>query len=40
MGYELLSTRWNDFAVALIKFSTDKNVVVRQAACYGLGIYS
>jgi hypothetical protein len=40
LGYELLKVRWNDFLIPLLKYSIDKNVVVRQAACYGVGIYA
>jgi hypothetical protein len=40
LGYELLKARWNDFLIPLMKYTLDKNVVVRQAACYGVGIYA
>lgn len=40
LGYELLQNRWADFLVPLLKYAVDKNVVTRQAACYGLGIYA
>lgn len=40
LGYELLQVRWNDFLVPLLKYALDKNVVTRQAACYGIGIYA
>lgn len=40
LGYDLLQARWVDFLTPLIKYALDKNVVTRQAACYGLGVYS
>jgi hypothetical protein len=40
LGFELLQVRWNDFLMPLLKYSLDKNVVTRQAACYGLGVYA
>ena len=38
LGYELLQPHWESFSNALIKFSLEKSCVLRQAACYGIGI--
>lgn len=40
LGYQLLNVRWNDFRIPLLKYSIDKNVVIRQAACYGMGVFA
>lgn len=40
LGYEILKGRWADFLIPLLKYALDKNVVIRQAACYGIGIYA
>lgn len=36
----MLQARWIDFLTPLIKYALDKNVVTRQAACYGIGVYA
>ncbi len=40
LGYEILQTEWFQFANILAKFSQEKSCVLRQAACYGLGIFA
>lgn len=40
LGYELLKARWGDFLLPLMEYTKDKNVAVRQAACYGMGLYA
>lgn len=38
LGYELMQVQWFNFGNALMKYTNDKSCVLRQAACYGLGI--
>lgn len=40
LGYEILQAEWFGFANILAKFSQEKSCVLRQAACYGLGIFA
>lgn len=40
LGYEILQAEWFDFANILARFSQEKSCVLRQAACYGLGIFA
>lgn len=40
LGYEILQAEWFQFANILAKFSQEKSCVLRQAACYGLGIFA
>lgn len=40
LGYELMASKWNDFATALKMFSSDKSCQVRQAAVYGIGMFA
>ncbi|CAG9316104.1 unnamed protein product [Blepharisma stoltei] len=40
LGQGLVENSWNALGEALIKFAADPNDAVRQAACYGLGIYA
>lgn len=40
LGYEVLQNEWFQFANILAKFSEEKSTVLRQAACYGLGIFA
>ena len=39
LGYELLPKEWFEFGNLLLKYMTQKSCVLRQAACYGLGIF-
>ena len=38
LGYELLQTHWASFSQVLLKYTSEKSCVLRQAACYGVGI--
>lgn len=40
MGYELLNTHWGSFATILVTYTNEKSCVLRQAACYGLGVFA
>lgn len=40
LGYTRLSKHWEEFGKVLIGFCQYKNCELRQAACYGLGIYA
>lgn len=40
LGQKLVESSWNALGEALIRFAADNNDAVRQAACYGLGIYA
>ncbi len=39
LGYEILQSKWADFGALFMQFTQNKSHVLRQAACYGLGIY-
>ena len=39
LGYDLLPKEWFEFGNLLLKYTTQKSCVLRQAACYGLGIF-
>lgn len=38
LGYELLQAQWLHFGNALLKYTSEKSCVLRQASSYGLGI--
>jgi hypothetical protein len=40
LGYDVLQNEWFDFANILANFSQQKSCILRQAACYGLGIFA
>lgn len=40
LGYEILRAEWFDFGNILVKYSQEKSCILRQAACYGLGIFA
>ncbi|CAG9327523.1 unnamed protein product [Blepharisma stoltei] len=40
LGQNLIKDYWNAIGEVLVKFATDTNDAVRQAACYGLGIFA
>lgn len=40
LGYSILPAIWGDFYKVFLKFCLNKSVTVRQASCYGLGIYA
>jgi hypothetical protein len=40
LGYSRLSNHWEKFGAVLQKYCNEKNPEVRQAACYGLGVYA
>lgn len=40
LGYEILAGIWNNFYDVFLKFCLHKSVTVRQASCYGLGVYA
>jgi hypothetical protein len=40
LGYDILQAEWFQFANILAKFSQEKSCILRQAACYGLGIFA
>jgi len=40
LGYELLPNEWVSFATVLLKYTTESSCVLRQAACYGLGVFA
>lgn len=39
LGYDLLPNEWSSFGTVLMKYINEKSCVLRQAACYGLGIF-
>ena len=40
LGYNRLKDNWLHFGKVLTQFSQEKSCVLRQAACYGLGIFA
>ena len=38
LGYDLLQSHWSSFSQVLLKYTAEKSCVLRQAACYGVGI--
>ena len=40
LGYNIVPGMWNNFLTVFLKFCVHKSLPVRQAACYGLGIYA
>lgn len=40
LGYDLLPNEWVSFATVLLKYTCEASCVLRQAACYGLGIFA
>ena len=38
LGYEMLQAHWPSFSQVLLKYTSEKSCVLRQAACYGLGV--
>jgi len=40
LGYEFLQAHWASFAQVLLKYTSEKSCVLRQAACYGLGVFA
>lgn len=40
LGYDLLPNEWASFATVLLKYTSETSCVLRQAACYGLGIFA
>lgn len=40
LGYDLLPNEWASFATVLLKYTSENSCVLRQAACYGLGIFA
>jgi hypothetical protein len=40
LGFERLKENWFHFGALLVQFSQEKSCVIRQAACYGLGIFA
>jgi hypothetical protein len=40
LGFEMLQQQWFTFSHALLKYTQEKSCVLRQAACYGLGIFA
>lgn len=40
LGYNKLSKHWDEFGKVLMGFASEKSCELRQAACYGLGIYA
>jgi hypothetical protein len=40
LGYEILQEQWFNFGTLLAKFTQEKSCILRQAACYGLGIFA
>ena len=38
LGYDLLQSHWPSFSQVLAKYTKERSCVLRQAACYGLGI--
>lgn len=40
LGYDIMKGQWEDFEKVFLNYCTYNKAEVRQAACYGLGIYS
>ena len=40
LGYDLLPNEWATFATVLLKYTSENSCILRQAACYGLGIFA
>lgn len=40
LGYAILSSLWVNFIEVFFKYCTHRSTDVRQAACFGLGIYA
>lgn len=40
LGYNRLAQHWEQFGKVLLGFCQEKSVELRQAACYGLGVYA
>ena len=40
LGHSIVGNIWADFHPIFIKYCNHKNLAVRQAACYGLGMYA
>ena len=40
LGYSKLEQQWEKFGQVLMGFCNEKSCELRQAACYGLGIYA
>lgn len=40
LGYELLNAHWASFSTILVTYTNEKSCVLRQAACYGLGVFA
>ena len=38
LGYDLLQSHWSSFSQVLVKYTAEKSCVLRQGACYGVGI--
>jgi hypothetical protein len=38
--FGMLHTQWINFAKVLLQYTSEKSCVLRQAACYGLGIFA
>lgn len=40
LGFDLLSNQWNSFSGVLLQYTNHTNCSLRQASCYGLGIFA
>lgn len=40
LGFSIIEGLWGSFHTVFLKYCLHKNIAVRQAACYGLGIYA
>lgn len=40
LGFNIIESLWGSFHAVFLKYCLHKNIAVRQAACYGLGIYA
>ena len=38
LGYQLMQSHWSSFSQVILKYTGEKSCVLRQAACYGVGI--
>jgi len=38
LGYEMLQSHWESFSTVLLRYTSESSCILRQAACYGLGI--
>lgn len=38
LGYDMLQSHWGSFSQVLLRYTPEKSCVLRQAACYGLGV--